>query len=208
MSSAPNRSELLRRGRIALLDDAAPEMLADLQRHGLAIDHLPSTDDPRFGKLEEGFYDLLLLDYGGVGARFGPDEGLDVLRHLSRVSPALRILAFTSLTFDASKADFFRNVSEVVRKDAGIASTLETIERHLGQVLTPAFQFESLIKVLDLQPVDARVRKVEKLIAKSVGATNALSEVKEGCAALGLELITRAGEAAVVKCIELMAIGT
>jgi len=110
MKERLSRDELLRRGRIAVLDDDRPEMLKDLQDQGLAIDHMLSTKDPKFPRLAEAFYDLLLLDYGGIGGRFGNDDGLDVLRHLKRVNPALRVLAFTGRTFDSSKVDFSRLV--------------------------------------------------------------------------------------------------
>ena len=71
MKGSLPRTELLRRGRIAVLDDEAPEMLKDLRDRGLTIGHLTSTGDPQFQDLANGFYDLLLLDYGGIGRRFG-----------------------------------------------------------------------------------------------------------------------------------------
>lgn len=144
------RAEVLRRGRIAILDDEMPEMLKDLRDQGLNIAHLQTTEDAQFQALADGAYDLPLLDYGGIGPRFGQDEGLDVLRYLKRVNPGLRILAFTARTFDASKADFFRLCDGVVKKDAGIRETLEQIESHLSEVLTPSFQLLSLTKALGL----------------------------------------------------------
>jgi DNA-binding NarL/FixJ family response regulator len=146
------RAEVLHRGRIAILDDELPEMLGDLRAQGLSVSHLQSTDDAQFQALADGAYDLLLLDYGGIGPRFGHDEGLDVLRYLKRVNPALRILAFTARTFDASKADFFRLCDGVVKKDAGIRETLEQIEGHLSEVLTPSYQLAALTKALGLSP--------------------------------------------------------
>src|SRR5438045_126277 len=92
MNRALPRSEVLRRGRIAILDDEEPEMLQDLLKQGLSVTHLSSTEEPQFHALVDGAYDLLLLDYGGIGLRFGQDQGLDVLRHLKRINPSLRIL--------------------------------------------------------------------------------------------------------------------
>ncbi len=161
------RAQLLQRGRVAVVDDEKPEMLDDLKKMGLSIDHLASVGDQSFVRLEEGFYDLALLDYGGVGGAFGPDEGLDVLRHLRRVNPGLRILAFTGRTFDASKADFFRNCNGVVKKDSGIRELLETIEFHLAEVMTPAHHWNVLRGALGVSVSARKLRQIEKSVLRA-----------------------------------------
>jgi DNA-binding response OmpR family regulator len=166
MKEALPRAEVLRRGRIAVLDDDTPEMLTDLRSHGLSVNHIRSTDDAQFQALADGAYDLLLLDYGGVSPRFGADEGLDVLRYLKRVNPALRILAFTARTFDSSKADFFRLCDGVVKKDAGTRETLEQIEVNLSEVLTPAYQLSALTKALGL--TGQQQIQIEKALSKAI----------------------------------------
>ena len=45
------RAEVLRRGRIAILDDEMPEMLKDLRDQGLNIAHLQTTEDAQ-GRLD------------------------------------------------------------------------------------------------------------------------------------------------------------
>jgi len=126
-----------------------------------------------FHNLVDAFYDLLLLDYGGIGPRFGNDEGLDVLRYLKRVNPSLRILAFTARTFDASKADFFRICDGVVKKDAGIRETLEQIELHLSEVLTPAYQFSALAQAIGVtseQRTTGSNRRFRRLLSEELTA--------------------------------------
>lgn len=162
------RDELVKRARVAIVDDEEPEVLADLRHQGISVDYLQSTEDPSFCKVESGLYDLLLLDYGGVGDSFG-DQGLDVLRHLRRVNPGLRILAYTARTFDASKADFFRLADGVLKKDAGIRETLEEIESQLRDSMTPAFQWNLLCAALSLDPLSAAGRQLEKALSKLVG---------------------------------------
>ena len=201
MTDALPRAEVLRWARVAVLDDEAPEMLQDLQGQGLAITHVRSTEDPQFQSVADGGYDLLLLDYGGIGPRFGPDEGLDVLRYLKRVNPALRILAFTGRTFDASKADFFRLCDGVVKKDAGIRETMELLESHLSEVLTPYYQFESLTSALGLN-VEQR-RELEKTLSKAIrensGKDRAISVVRRFAKRGSAKVF----EALVIKAIEL-----
>jgi len=200
MNKALPRSEVLRRGRIAILDDEGPEMLQDLLKQGLAVTHLSSTEDPQFHALAEGAYDLLLLDYGGIGLRFGQDQGLDVLKHLKRINPSLRILAFTARTFDASKADFFRLCDGVIKKDAGIRETLEQVEIHLSEVLTPAYQLEALAKAVGA--TETEKAELEKILSKAVdgrdgkAATAAVKRYAKSCS-------EKVVEALVMKAIEL-----
>lgn len=194
------RSEIIRRGRLAILDDEEPEMLQDLRKQGLSVSHLPSTDDPQFHALMEGSYDLLLLDYGGIGLRFGQDQGLDVLRHLKRINPSLRILAFTARTFDASKADFFRLCDGVIKKDAGIRETLEQIELHLSDVLTPAYQLDALADAVGA--TEEQKMKLEKTLSRALdgkdskAATLLAKRLAKGCS-------EKVVEAIVMKAIEL-----
>ena len=201
MKAALPRAEILRRARIAVLDDEIPEMLQDLRDHGLAVTHLKSVADIQFQALADGFYDLLLLDYGGIGARFGPDQGLDVLRYLKRVNPSLYILAFTARTFDASKADFFRLCDGVVKKDAGIRETLEQIEIHLAEVLTPAFQMQALSKALGL--TSDQQEKLEKVVSEAVSGTESREEAISAAKRLAKAGSEKVLETLVIKAIEL-----
>ena len=205
MSRSLPRADILRRGRIALLDDERPEMLDDLRNSGLSIDHFTSTDDNRFSKLSEAFYDLLLLDYGGIGARYGGDEGLDVLRFLKRVYPSLRIVAFTARTFDSSKADFFRLCDGVIKKDSGIRETMEIIEQHLSTVLTAQYQFDGLVRTLDLDAAQRAEleRAVLSDISRGHGTQSTQSMVKK-LAKSGTEKVV---DALIAKLIELGASG-
>ncbi len=191
----------MRRGRIAVLDDDTPEMLQDLRDQGLAVDHLPSTDDPRFARLGEAFYDLLLLDYAGIGERFGSDEGLDVLRYLKRVNPALRILAFTARTFDASKGDFFRLCDGIIKKDAGIRETLEQIEFNLAQVLTPAYQFRALTTALGATA--EQQGELEKLVSKAIAGSGGRDKIVAAAKKLGFAGSEKLLETLVTKALEL-----
>lgn len=194
MRSPLPRLEVLRKGRIAVLDDEVPEMLPDLAGHGLSVMHIASTDDAQFQALADGYYDLLLLDYGGIGPRFGKDEGLDVLKYLKRVNPALRILAFTARTFDASKADFFRLCDGIVKKDAGIRETLEQIEANLAEVLTPAYQFDALERAIGTS--DGGSREVEKAVSTAVS--------RPGKTDAALQLVKRLAKSGSGKVIEVL----
>lgn len=185
LTRPPTRDELVRKARVALLDDDTPEVLEDLRASGFAVDHIKNVSDRQFGVLESGLYHLLLLDFGGIGTRVGADEGLDVLKHLRRVSPSLRIVAFTGRTFDASKADFFRKCDQVLKKDAGIRETLEAVEAELAIALTPAHQWKSLLTILGLSPDDPGATSLEKALHKAARRPGGPEDVKTALAKYG-----------------------
>jgi hypothetical protein len=122
------------------------------------------------------------------------------LRYLKRVSPGLRIIAFTARTFDASKADFFRLCDGVVKKDAGIRETLEQIELHLSEVLTPSYQFAALASALGVTL--EQQRELDKALSRAItgpdGRDSAIALAKrfgKGCSEKVLEaLVTKAIE--------------
>ena len=44
-------------------------------------------------------------------------QGLDLVKHLKRVSPRTRLIAYTSRSLNASESDFFRLSHAVLPKD-------------------------------------------------------------------------------------------
>jgi CheY-like chemotaxis protein len=200
------RMEIVKRARIAILDDETPEMLQDLRDQGFAVDHLVSASDPKFHLLADGLYDLLLLDFGGIGGSFGDDDGLDVLRFLKRVNPALRIIAFTGRTFDSSRADFFRKCDSVLKKDAGIRETMEEVEAHLADLLTPGQQVTALRRVLGDSVTDRDFEKLEKLLARGAVKPHERSKVTEKVVEMVGETGTKIAVAIGEKAMELGAL--
>jgi DNA-binding response OmpR family regulator len=125
------RHELVRRSRILMIDDEEPEIVKDLKSHGFAFDYEPDGDAEVLGKIEKRIYDLVLLDYSDVGTAFGNEQGLSILRHIKRVSPATVVFAYTSKALESHEADFYRLSDGVLAKDAGIQESMDKIEQGL-----------------------------------------------------------------------------
>lgn len=68
------REHLIRTSRILIIDDEKPQLIDDLQGQGFAID-FDETGKKILDKAEKGFYDLLLLDFAGVGTHLGGERG-------------------------------------------------------------------------------------------------------------------------------------
>ncbi|RYG57460.1 MAG: response regulator transcription factor, partial [Alphaproteobacteria bacterium] len=87
------REELILKGRIAIIDDEDPLLVDHIRRAGFAIDHDKSGSNLR--NYESQLYDVAIVDYYGVGQHLGSAQGLDLLKHIRRVSPRTRLVAYT-----------------------------------------------------------------------------------------------------------------
>lgn len=128
-----------------MIDDQRPKLLEDLGKQGFSIDYDSTGDDT--SKIEKNLYDLILLDFGGVGERFGKDEGLSLLRHIRRVNPAPFILAYTSKSLTSAQSDFYRMTDATLSKDAGIEESFSKIETSLREALNLERVWNALLTV-------------------------------------------------------------
>ena len=130
-----SREELIRRGRIALIDDETPILLEHLRNSQFFVDHDSRGDDLR--KYEAQLYDVAIVDYYGVGQTLGPAQGLDLLKHIRRVSPGTRLIAYTSRSLNAVESEFFRLSHIVLPKDMGLGDSMALVktkfENHLAR---------------------------------------------------------------------------
>ena len=127
------RDDLVRLSRILVIDDERPDLVDDLAREGYAVDHDAAGDDT--AKIEKGIYHLVILDYAGVGKRFGKNQGLDILKRMKEVNPAVYVLAYTSKSLSAEQSDFYRLTDGTLSKDAGVQESLEKVEQSLREAL-------------------------------------------------------------------------
>ena len=109
------RERLIQSGRIVVIDDETPLLIDEMKKEGFAVDHDTAGQD--LHNLESQIYDVAIIDYHGVGQRLGTMQGLDLLKHIRRVSPRTRLVAYTSRSLSATESDFFRLSHEVLPKD-------------------------------------------------------------------------------------------
>jgi CheY-like chemotaxis protein len=142
------RERLIQSGRIVVIDDETPLLIEEMRREGFAVDHDTTGQDLR--NLESQIYDVAIIDYHGVGQRLGAMQGLDLLKHISRVSPRTRLVAYTSRSLSASESDFFRLSHAVLPKDLGLGDSLKLVEAELRKAFTKEYLFEALIAKLNV----------------------------------------------------------
>lgn len=163
------RERLIQAGRIVVIDDETPLLIEEMKKEGFAVDHDTTGED--LHSLEGQIYDVAIVDYHGVGKRLGTMQGLDLLKHLRRVSPRTRLIAYTSRSLSASESDFFRLSHAVLPKDMGLGDSLALVETELRKAFSKEHLFEALVAKLNLSNVSDK-KRIEAALAESLNAGN------------------------------------
>lgn len=177
-----SRERLIQSGRIIVIDDEDILLISELKNSGFAVDHDRTGND--LSKIAQQIYDLAIVDYHGVGQKHGAGQGADIVKHIKRVSPRTRIIAYTSRGITASVSEFFTLSHIVLPKDLGLEESLTQVEEQLSKAFAKEHLFESLIEQLKIsnskekqKTRDALIKALKKkdestfkgFIAKGVG---------------------------------------
>jgi len=159
------RECLIQSARVLIVDDEEPLLIGELKSEGFAVDHDREGKD--LHNIENQIYDLAILDYAGVGQRLGGAQGLDLLKHIKRVSPRTRLIAYTSRSLNATESEFFRLSHAVLPKDMGLGDSLALIETELRKSFSKEHLFEALLAKLSLTN-GAEREKVHAALTKAL----------------------------------------
>lgn len=198
-----SRDELIRRSRVLVVDDERPELVDDLERAHFSVDYLIDITNAELDRVEQPLYDLVLLDFGSVGASFGNDQGLSLLRHIKRVNPSLVVLAYTSKALTSDQADFYRLADGVLAKDAGIGESTERIEEGLRKARSPENLWRGVLAASNIAPGSKVDLEWQDLLVRGVSDQRKLRTLRERVVAtLGSEPGTKLALGLVEKILE------
>lgn len=150
------RERLIQNGRLVVVDDESPLLIDELRKVGFSVDHDIEGNDVH--KIDAQLYDVAIIDFHGVGGRFGEAQGLDLLKHVRRVAPRTRIIAYTSRSLKAGESEFFRLSHVVLPKDLGLEESLSIIEDQLRLAFTKQHLFDALVTKLNVSDLQERER--------------------------------------------------
>lgn len=173
------RDELIRRSRILVIDDERPDLIEDLKNAGFSVDYEPDIDKASIVKLERSTYDLILLDFADVGRTIGPEQGLSLLRHIKRVNPSVVIFTYTSRALGTEHAEFYRAADGVLKKDAGIAESMETVEDGLRKAHDPARLWAGFLSLAGVPAGSDRDLDWQNKIVKGLKSESKLRSFKQ-----------------------------
>lgn len=134
----PDHAEIVKRSRILVIDDSDFPLLKLFERDGYTIEKWPDVTD--LSKLENGSFDLILLDLFGVGLDQSSDQGLGILKHIREVNPAQIVIAYSSADWDVSYQPFFNEADAVLHKTkSDYYEFKRTVDKLLEQRFSPGF---------------------------------------------------------------------
>lgn len=162
-----------------IIDDEEPTLKKDLESRGFAVTWVADMEQNAQQQIENGLYDLVLLDFAGVGHSMGANEGLAILRHIKRVAPAVIVLSYTSKSLSSSQADFYRLTDGVLPKDTGISESLEKVEQALRQANSPENLWKALISKMDIAAGSQHEKQLQERMFGSVISTKKKQQFME-----------------------------
>jgi hypothetical protein len=167
--SLVTRERLIQDGRIAIIDDEEPLLIEELTKVGFAVHHDREGRDLR--NYDSQIYDVAVIDYHGVGQHLGNAQGLDLIKHIRRVSPRTRLVAYTSRSLSATESEFFRLSHAVLPKDLGLGDSLALIEGELRRAFAKEHLFEALMQKLALSD-PAEKQRMQAALIKALSNRN------------------------------------
>lgn len=109
-----SHAEILKRSRILVIDDGDFPYLKLFQKDGYTIEQWKDVAD--ISALENGYFDVILLDLRGVGRDYSADEGLGILKHIRKTAPAQIVVAYSSADLSLQYQPFFRDADATLHK--------------------------------------------------------------------------------------------
>jgi len=138
--------EIKKRARLLVIDDDEFPYQILFERDGYTLEKWPDVTD--LSKLESGFFDILLLDLQGVGRQQSSEQGLGILRHLRKATPAQIIIAYSSADWPLKYQEFFEQADAVLGKSSDYVDFKRKVDQLLEQRFSIGFYLGRIQKLV------------------------------------------------------------
>lgn len=196
----PSFQDVKRRTRVLVIDDDANSFPFDLmRREGYSVEHWPRVES--MNPLEEGQYDIVILDIQDVAGHISESDGLGVLELIKARNPAQIVVAFSGHSFDLGKNKFWRMADDALCKPVDVAACKRIIDGLIEAKRTPQHYWSAVASVLEQHGVSPKdIAKLEDRVARALQRKDAgdvrsvlskavdSAEVGVKLAALGLKI--------------------
>lgn len=161
--------EIKKRIRIVIVDDEDSFPIKLFQSEGYSIEKWDKVTDISYGKLESGFYDIIILDIKGIALDISQDDGLGVLENIKAKNPAQIIIAYSQHSFDLSKSKFWKLADETIAKPSDFLKIKNIIDNLINTKFKPDRYINALHEMLKLNGIEEKeIKKLDVEIAKSI----------------------------------------
>jgi DNA-binding NtrC family response regulator len=160
-------NELKRRTKIVVVDDENSFPTKLFNDEGYSIDKWDEVKD--YSKLENGLFDIIVLDIKGVAQHISEDDGLGVLVSLKKNNPAQIIISYSQHSFDLSKIEFFQLADEYIAKPSDFLKIKNIIDNLISSQFKPDRYISTLDQILSKNHIEEKiVIKIKAEIAKAI----------------------------------------
>ncbi len=181
--------ELKRIGRILIIDDEKPDtLMIPLMKNGFSIDYYEDILPENLIIVAEPQYDLILLDYGNVGTKIGPDEGYSILEHIKRNNVYSIVYAYTSKSLNARQSEFYTKSDGTLPKDAGIAESIQILEEGLKKCINIENCWKSFIKSQNVVLNSKRDYELQNMYVRSLFNRNKMHQFRNNYKFNGMDV--------------------
>ena len=159
--------ELKKRTRIVVIDDEDSFPIQLFQNEGYAVDKWDKVKD--YCKLENGFYDIIILDIKGIAEHISEDDGIGVLVDLKSKNPAQIIISFSQFGYDLNKVKFFQLADENITKPSDFLKIKKIIDNLILNQFKPERYISALNRLLEEKNIDKKnIRKLNIELSKAI----------------------------------------
>lgn len=163
--------DLRKRTKIVVIDDdenAFPiKALAD---EGYTVEYWSEVKS--LDRLEQGDFDIIVLDIAGVAKRFSPDDdGFGILQQLKSRNPSQIIVAFSGQSFDLSKQKFFKLADDTMPKPVDPLKCKQVLDQLIESRMTVKHLWETVVALLRSSNVpEKKIKQLEEQVASAVSS--------------------------------------
>ncbi|MCY1434820.1 hypothetical protein D9M71_508940 [compost metagenome] len=148
----PTFDEIKKRAKILVIDDSEFAYLPLFSRDGYTVEKWDDVE--KLDRLENNYYDIILLDIQGVGQNESEEEGFGILKHIKAKSPAQIVIAFSNADWSLKYQDFFDLADKKLAKSQDYVEYKRIVDDLLSQRFNPNFYLEKISKIQNLNPIE------------------------------------------------------
>lgn len=162
----PTLQQIVDRARILVIDDQPFPYAQLFRKAGYQLTKW--RDVTNLSEIEQGRFDIVLLDLQGVGKKLSQDQGLGVLRHIKEVRPSQVVVAYSNADWPVKYQPFFDQADAVLPKSADFVDFKKLVDDLLQEHFSVGFHLSAIEAELERHGVSDRrtMRAATRAVAK------------------------------------------